>query len=92
MAGETVFFSNDGDSRVYRLDPGMDARPITPESASRWADGDVTNDAPTVKRAVLFILNGHRENSRGILSGFCHANLREQDVPPGQGPELPGQA
>jgi dipeptidyl aminopeptidase/acylaminoacyl peptidase len=44
LAGETVFFSNDGDSRIYRLDPGMDARPITPESASRWADGNVSSD------------------------------------------------
>lgn len=44
LAGETVFFSNDADSRIYRLDPGTDARPISPVTASRWADGDVSAD------------------------------------------------
>ncbi len=44
LAGETFFFSNDDDCRIYRLDPGSDARPITPEGASRWADGSVGAD------------------------------------------------
>ena len=28
LAGETVFFANDGDSRIYRLDPGLDRKSL----------------------------------------------------------------
>lgn len=39
VAGGTVVFSNRGDDRLYRLDPGDDApQPITPEGAFRYAD------------------------------------------------------
>src|SRR4051794_6654062 len=52
VAGETVFFSNDDDGRVYRVDPGAEPRPITPEPpkprALRYADFDVTPDAGRV--------------------------------------------
>ncbi len=44
----TVFFANWGDQRLYRLDPGGEPRPITPEPevehALRYADGRVTPD------------------------------------------------
>jgi dipeptidyl aminopeptidase/acylaminoacyl peptidase len=42
--GETLFFSNDADGRLYRVDPGGEPRAITPEPseprALRYADGD----------------------------------------------------
>jgi dipeptidyl aminopeptidase/acylaminoacyl peptidase len=44
VAGETVFFSNDSDGRIYRIDPGEGARPVTAEGPSRWADGCATAD------------------------------------------------
>lgn len=46
--GQTLFFSNFTDQRVYRLDPGAQPRPITPDppapGAYRYADGRVTPD------------------------------------------------
>ena len=40
VAGGAVYFSNDSDRRLYRLDPaGAIARPITPEGPWRYADG-----------------------------------------------------
>jgi dipeptidyl aminopeptidase/acylaminoacyl peptidase len=41
LAGDTVFFSNFDDQRLYRRDPGSDPRPITPSSDARmrYADG-----------------------------------------------------
>jgi len=41
VAGGTVYFSNWEDQRIYRLDPGGQPRPITPEGKLRYADGVV---------------------------------------------------
>ena len=47
-AGSTVFFTNFDDQRLYRVDPGGEPVPITPEPPARWglryADGVVTPD------------------------------------------------
>src|SRR5262245_34254908 len=42
--GRTLWFCHDDDQRVYRLDPGGDARPITPDDGARHADMRVTPD------------------------------------------------
>ena len=42
-AGDTVYFSNHDDQRLYRLDAGGDPQPIAPEGA-RYADGEVHGD------------------------------------------------
>ena len=48
LADETVFFVNQSDQRVYRLDPGFDPYPLTPEPTAedecRFADGVLTAD------------------------------------------------
>jgi dipeptidyl aminopeptidase/acylaminoacyl peptidase len=50
--GDTVFFCNDADQRVHRLDPGGSPRPVTPEGetpfALRYADLRVTPDGAWV--------------------------------------------
>jgi len=38
VADGTVYFSNYADQRVYRVDPGGQPRPITPETDLRYAD------------------------------------------------------
>jgi dipeptidyl aminopeptidase/acylaminoacyl peptidase len=38
IENETVYFSNFADQRLYRQDPGSPPRPITPETALRYAD------------------------------------------------------
>ena len=43
--GDTVFFSNFADQRLWRVDPGAEPRPITPEEpGTRYADGEVSPD------------------------------------------------
>jgi dipeptidyl aminopeptidase/acylaminoacyl peptidase len=48
VSGQTVFFSNFSDQRLYRQDPGAAPRPITPEptvpSGDRYADAQITSD------------------------------------------------
>lgn len=50
--GDTLFFTNFADQRLYRVDPGSEPRPITPEpeipSGLRYADGVVTGDGGTI--------------------------------------------
>ena len=41
VAGDTIYFSNFTDQRLYRLDRGAQPRPITPEAKMRYADGIV---------------------------------------------------
>ena len=43
-AGETVFFSNDFDGRIYRIDAGQGPAAVTAEGRTRWADGCVSAD------------------------------------------------
>ncbi len=46
--GDTVYFSNFADQRLYRLEPGKLPTPITPQPAERWglryADGRISPD------------------------------------------------
>jgi dipeptidyl aminopeptidase/acylaminoacyl peptidase len=39
IAGDTVFFSNFADQRLYRLDPGGAPRPFSTREGTRYADG-----------------------------------------------------
>lgn len=52
FAGDAVLYAHFPDQRLYRIDPGASARPITPEPAvpagDRYADMVVTSDARTV--------------------------------------------
>ncbi|MDA0206468.1 MAG: prolyl oligopeptidase family serine peptidase [Acidobacteria bacterium] len=44
VSGETVFFSNDSDGRIYRIDAGQEPVPITAEGPWRWTDGRLSAD------------------------------------------------
>lgn len=48
LAGETLFFVNGPDQRIWRMDPGFDPTPITPEPRTRnglrYADATMTPD------------------------------------------------
>src|SRR5215208_6692043 len=59
LHGETVFFSNFDDQRLYRQDPGQPPRPITPEPAAvaglRYADGRATPDG----RRIVCVRESH---------------------------------
>ena len=36
--GDTIYFANFADQRVYRVTPGTEPEPITPEGAMRYGD------------------------------------------------------
>ncbi|HNS50122.1 MAG TPA: S9 family peptidase [Anaerolineae bacterium] len=57
QAGETLFFSNFSDQRLYRQDAGAAPLPITPEAELRYADG-----AYDARRGLLYYV---REDHRG---------------------------
>jgi dipeptidyl aminopeptidase/acylaminoacyl peptidase len=48
LHGETAFFSNWDDQRLYRLDPAAAPVPITPEGPHRYADGRATPDGTAI--------------------------------------------
>ena len=59
LHGETVFFSNFEDQRLYRQDAGEFPSPITPEppvpAGLRYADGRATPDA----KSVIYVRESH---------------------------------
>ena len=69
LHGDTAFFSDDDDQRIYRLDPGGDPVPITPEppeaSSLRYADGRVSPDG----RLVICVRETHGEGEPANESG-----------------------
>jgi dipeptidyl aminopeptidase/acylaminoacyl peptidase len=55
LHGETVFFSNFEDQRLYRQDRDAAPRPITPEGPFRYADGRTTPDG----RLIVCVRESH---------------------------------
>jgi dipeptidyl aminopeptidase/acylaminoacyl peptidase len=61
--GETAFFSNFDDQRLYRVDPGGEPVPVTPDvdgKRDRYADGRVTADG----RLWIGVRERHAESDR----------------------------
>ncbi|HNT75045.1 MAG TPA: S9 family peptidase [Anaerolineae bacterium] len=56
LDGDTVYFSNFKDQRLYRMTPGGDPTPITPEGALRYADGFVDH----VRNRIVCVREDHR--------------------------------
>ncbi|MFQ5945871.1 MAG: S9 family peptidase, partial [Anaerolineae bacterium] len=48
VANSVVFFSNFADQRVYRLEPGGQPRPLTPDGLW-YADGEI--ESPPARRS-----------------------------------------
>ena len=53
----TLFFSNYTDQRIYRIDPGREPRPVTPELPLRYADLSVDG----IRNRVLCVCEDHTE-------------------------------
>ncbi len=66
LHGDTAFFSEYSDQRLYRLDPGAEPRPITPEpprpSSIRYADGRATPDG----ESILTVRETHGEDDEPV--------------------------
>jgi dipeptidyl aminopeptidase/acylaminoacyl peptidase len=60
VSGGTLYFSNDADQRLYRLDPGAaEPSPITAEGAFRYADGLIYSDRLDSGRAWIGVREDH---------------------------------
>jgi dipeptidyl aminopeptidase/acylaminoacyl peptidase len=66
VSGKTVFFSNFVDQLLYRLEPGSEPRPITPEPAMaagmRYADGRMMPNGKT----IICVREEHRSGSEAV--------------------------
>src|SRR5206468_3784302 len=64
--GDTIFFSNFKDQRLYRQDPGAEPRAITPEPPApgslRYADGRLTPNG----RLIICVRERHGEGREAI--------------------------
>ncbi len=57
--GDSVYFSNYDDQRLYRVQPGMAAEPVTPETDLRYADCQMDS----VRDRIICVREDHRESS-----------------------------
>ena len=58
----TVWFSNFDDQRVYRIDPGAEPVPVTPEPATRWAERYADLQVSPDGHRVAAVRERHLEN------------------------------
>lgn len=71
VADGTVYFSNFVDQRLYRLDPGSEPRPITPEAALRYADGVIDR-----RRGLMFcVREDHTVAGREAINTLVSLDL-----------------
>jgi len=60
--GQTVYFSNFSDQRLYRVEPGAAPFPVTPESSWRYADGVMDSR----RRRILCVREEHAEGQEAV--------------------------
>ena len=63
VAGETIYVQNDGDQRLYRIDPGATPRAITPDGY-RYAD--LVMDGPRAR--IVAVREDHTDASREAVN------------------------
>ena len=60
----TLYFSNDHDRRLYRLEPGSDPVPLTPEGSWRYGDGILD----TSRRRWIGVREDHTQTGREAVN------------------------
>ena len=75
--GNTVFFSNETDQRLYRHRPGTKPTPITPEGSLRYADG--TFDAR--RNRILCVVEDHGSGSSEPKNTIAAVGANDIDDP-----------
>lgn len=69
--GDTVYFSNFSDQRLYRQRLDTDPEPITPEIAMRYADGVVDSS----RRRILCVCEDHISNDKEPVNTLASISL-----------------
>ena len=72
----TVFFSNFSDQRLYRQEPGVDPRPITPDVELRYADGVVDHR----RSRLICVREDHTDADRDAINTIVSVDVDGQDV------------
>ncbi len=70
--GETIYFSNYNDQRLYSLEPGGLPHPITPDTALRYADGIIDEK----RERMICVREDHRIRMREAVNAIVAVNLR----------------
>lgn len=70
---DALYFSNFDDQRLYRLRPGGDPEPLTPQAALRYADGVL--DRP--RKRIICVREDHREAGREAVNTIVGLDYRQ---------------
>ena len=73
VAGETVFFSNFADQRLYRVDRGGTPQPVTAKADMRYADGSMDKR----RKRILCVREDHTAKRREAVNAIVAINLNE---------------
>jgi dipeptidyl aminopeptidase/acylaminoacyl peptidase len=73
VSGETIYFSNFADNRLYRQTVGSQPEALTPESKMRYADGAM--DAP--RGRLLYVREDHSSDDRDCINTIASVSLQD---------------
>ncbi len=71
--GETVYFSNDRDQRIYRSNPDAEPLPVTPEGPWRYADAAIDR----ARQRLICVREDHSEPSRECVNTLAAVDLTD---------------
>lgn len=78
VAGETVWFSENSDRRLYELGAGGDPRPLTPEGPWRYAD----LESDPLRRRLVAVCEDHSETGHEARQSLVAIGLDRRAEPP----------
>jgi dipeptidyl aminopeptidase/acylaminoacyl peptidase len=73
VSGDTIYFSNFADNRLYRQSIGSHPEALTPEGKMRYADGVM--DAP--RQRLLYVREDHSSDDRDCVNTIVSVSLRD---------------
>jgi dipeptidyl aminopeptidase/acylaminoacyl peptidase len=71
--GDTVYFSNFADNRIYRQTAGSQPEAVTPESKMRYADGAID----TLRNRLIYVREDHTASSRDCINTIVSVSLKD---------------
>ena len=75
LADDVVYFSNFSDQRVYRLEPGMEPRPVTPTVNMRYADGVIDQH----RGRMICVREDHSHSDQNAVNTIVSLDLDGKD-------------
>ena len=75
VADDAVYFSNFSDQRIYRLDHGMEPRPVTPTVNMRYADGVIDRR----RSRMICVREDHSQSDQNAVNTMVSLSLDGKD-------------